>query len=106
LERFHDAIENEVVIENSAVENVIVKKDNREKSSPVMESIGTQFPNKENNINKSGIDSDSSVVRDNNESRTLSGRLTTVFCVSSSLSGRLIIVWNGLFNLRGTLITS
>jgi hypothetical protein len=31
----HEAIENEVVIENSAVENVIVKKDNREKSSPV-----------------------------------------------------------------------
>jgi hypothetical protein len=66
----HEAIENEVVIETSAVENVIVKEDNREKSSPVMESIGTQFPNKENNINKSGIDSDSSVVRDNNESRS------------------------------------
>lgn len=62
-----ETIENEVVIETSAVENVIIEKDNREKSFPVTESIGTQFPNNENNT-QSGIGSDnSSAVLDNNE---------------------------------------
>lgn len=61
----HEAIENEVVIETSAVENVIVEKGNREKIFPVVESIGTQFSNNENNT-KYGIGSDnSSAVLDN-----------------------------------------